>query len=51
MARGSGGSERTSQVHKGMMIGTSVQLKRLVQPFNPMFYSGSSTNEAIKKLV
>lgn len=48
---GSGGSERTSQVHKGTMICTSVQLKRLVQPFSAMLYSGSSSNEAIKKLV
>lgn len=33
------------------MIGTSVQLKRLVRSFDATLYSGSSSNEVIKKLV
>lgn len=33
------------------MISTAVQLKRPIQPFDAMLYSGSSNNEVIKKLV
>lgn len=51
LAWGSGGAERIFQVHKSTMIGISVQLKRLVQPFDATLYSGSCSNEAIKKLV
>ena len=43
--------ERTSQVHKSAMISTSVQIKRLVQPFDATLYSGFSSNEVIKKLM